>query len=128
MAKSMNYVALLGRLTRDPEQKTTNSGKTLVRFTLAVGRTKEEQADFIDVTAWDKLGELIAQYLKKGGRAIVQGKLRQDTWEDKDTGKKQSKVGVVATDIMFLDKPENPAAGVGSTEAEKQDLLSEIPF
>ena len=128
MAKSMNYVALLGRLTRDPEQKTTSSGKTLVRFTLAVGRTKEEQADFIDVTAWDKLGELIAQYLKKGGRAIVQGKLRQDTWEDKETGKKQSRVGVVATDIMFLDKPENPAAGVGSTEAEKQDLLSEIPF
>jgi single-strand DNA-binding protein len=145
MAKSINQVTLMGRLTRDPEQRTTPSGKTVVRFSLAVDRqTADDTADFFDITAWEKLGELVVQYLGKGRRVLVQGRLRQDSWDDKDTGKKRSKVEVVATDVTFLDGPSGDATtpGAGSSElkaAKNEDVtiediddkpidLSEIPF
>ena len=89
MARSINQVIIMGRLTRDPEMRTTTTGKSIARFSLAVDRqTQDDQADFFDVTAWEKLGELANQYLSKGRRCLVQGRLRQDTWDDKDTGKK----------------------------------------
>jgi len=112
MAKSINQVILMGRLTRDPETRTTSSGKTIASFSLAVDRGgQEDQADFFDVTAWEKLGELVAQYLSKGRRCLVQGRLRQDSWDDKETGKKRSKVEVVATDVTFLDGPAGDGGG-----------------
>ncbi len=148
MAKSINQVILMGRLTRDPEQRTTPSGKTIVSFSLAVDRGgQEDQADFFDVTAWEKLGELVAQYLSKGRRCLVQGRLRQDSWDDKETGKKRSKVEVVATDVTFLDGPNGDSGGSSyqgggaSSSSSKKDKdvviediddkpidLSEIPF
>lgn len=148
MAKSINQVTLMGRLTRDPEQRTTPSGKTIVSFSLAVDRGgQEDQADFFDVTAWEKLGELVAQYLSKGRRCLVQGRLRQDSWDDKETGKKRSKVEVVATDVTFLDGPSGDNGGSSyqgggaSSSSSKKDKdvviediddkpidLSEIPF
>ena len=108
MAKSINQVILMGRLTRDPEQRTTNTGKTIASFGLAVDRFSQsadggDSADFFDITAWEKLGELVMQYLNKGRRVLVQGRLRQDSWEDKETGKKRSRVEVTATDVTFLD-------------------------
>ncbi len=116
MAKSINQVILMGRLTRDPETRTTSSGKTIVSFSLAVDRGgQEDQADFFDVTAWEKLGELVAQYLSKGRRCLVQGRLRQDSWDDKETGKKRSKVEVVATDVTFLDGPAGEGGNSGSS-------------
>lgn len=116
MAKSINQVILMGRLTRDPETRTTPSGKTIVSFSLAVDRGgQEDQADFFDVTAWEKLGELVAQYLSKGRRCLVQGRLRQDSWDDKETGKKRSKVEVVATDVTFLDGPAGDGGGNGGS-------------
>jgi len=106
MARSINQVILMGRLTRDPEVRTTTTGKTITSFSLAVDRGgQDDQADFFDITAWEKLGELVAQYLSKGRRCLVQGRLRQDSWDDKETGKKRSKVEVVATDVTFLDGP-----------------------
>jgi single-strand DNA-binding protein len=148
MAKSINQVILMGRLTRDPEQRTTPSGKTIVSFSLAVDRGgQEDQADFFDVTAWEKLGELVAQYLSKGRRCLVQGRLRQDSWDDKETGKKRSKVEVVATDVTFLDGPSGDnggssyqgGGGSSSSSSKEKDVviediddkpidLSEIPF
>lgn len=148
MAKSINQVILMGRLTRDPETRTTPSGKTIVSFSIAVDRGgQEDQADFFDVTAWEKLGELVAQYLSKGRRCLVQGRLRQDSWDDKETGKKRSKVEVVATDVTFLDGPNgdgggssNYSGGSSSSSSNKdkdvviEDIddkpidLSEIPF
>lgn len=114
MAKSINQVILMGRLTRDPEVRTTSTGKTITSFSLAVDRGgQEDAADFFDVTAWEKLGELVAQYLSKGRRCLVQGRLRQDSWDDKETGKKRSKVEVVATDVTFLDS----ASGEGSASS-----------
>jgi len=147
MAKSINQVIVMGRLTRDPEARTTSTGKTVVSFSLAVDRqSQDDSADFFDVTAWEKLGELVMQYLAKGRRVLVQGRLRQDSWDDKETGKKRSKVEVVATDVTFLDGPSGDSAGTtpsGSAPAPSnkksndvviQDIddkpidLSEIPF
>lgn len=148
MAKSINQVILMGRLTRDPEMRTTTTGKTIASFSLAVDRGGEgDQTDFFDVTAWEKLGELVNQYLSKGRRCLVQGRLRQDTWDDKDTGKKRSKVEVVATDVTFLDGPNDgqgggnsaPRAADAPANKKSNDVviddiddkpidLSEIPF
>ncbi len=146
MARSINQVILMGRLTRDPETRSTSTGKTVTSFSIAVDRaTQDDQADFFDVTAWEKTGELVAQYLSKGRRVLVQGRLRQDSWDDKDTGKKRSKVEVVAQDVTFLDGPSGdggaaaPAAAPTSGKKKSEDVviediddkpidLSEIPF
>jgi len=112
MAKSINQVILMGRLTRDPEQRTTTGGKTIASFSIAVDRGGDsDQADFFDITAWEKLGELVVQYLGKGRRVLVQGRLRQDSWDDKETGKKRSRVEVTATDVTFLDGPNGDSEG-----------------
>jgi len=145
MAKGINQVILMGRLTRDPEQRTTSTGKTIASFSIAVDRAgQDDSADFFDVTAWEKLGELVVQYLAKGRRVLVQGRLRQDTWDDKETGKKRSKVEVVATDVTFLDGPSdgagsNQSSNSNSSSQKTDDVviediddkpidLSEIPF
>lgn len=147
MAKSINQVILMGRLTRDPETRSTSTGKTVVSFSLAVDRqTQDDQADFFDITAWEKLGELVAQYLSKGRRCLVQGRLRQDSWDDKETGKKRSKVEVVATDVTFLDGPNGDGGSSSAAPSKPSDNkkksddvviediddkpidLSEIPF
>ena len=147
MARSINQVILMGRLTRDPEMRTTTTGKTIASFSLAVDRqTQDDQADFFDVTAWEKLGELANQYLSKGRRCLVQGRLRQDSWDDKETGKKRSRIEVVATDITFLDGPQDGQSQGGSSAprpasspSKRKDTviediddkpidLSEIPF
>lgn len=145
MAKSINQVILMGRLTRDPEQRTTTTGKTIVSFSIAVDRVgQDDSADFFNVTAWEKLGELVMQYLAKGRRVLVQGRLRQDSWDDKETGKKRSSVEVTATDVTFLDGPSDNAGSAQAssprTSSKKtediviEDIddkpidLSEIPF
>lgn len=145
MARSINQVILMGRLTRDPEQRTTPSGKNVASFSIAVDRGGDsDQADFFDVTAWEKLGDLVVQYLAKGRRVLVQGRLRQDSWDDKETGKKRSRVEVTATDVTFLDGPNDGQSTGGSSSSSNsnnnskdvvdQDIddkpidLSEIPF
>lgn len=128
MAKSINQVILMGRLTRDPEVRTTTTGKTITSFSIAVDRGGQDDAtDFFDVTAWEKLGELVSQYLSKGRRCLVQGRLRQDSWDDKETGKKRSKVEVVATDVTFLDGPNGEGGGNagGSNNSQSSNKKSE---
>ena len=127
MARSINQVILMGRLTRDPEQRTTTSGRTVVSFSIAVDRqTQDDQADFFDVTAWEKLGELVMQYLSKGRRVLVQGRLRQDSWEDKETGKRRSRIEVVASDVTFLDGPSGDTASSTATISTKEKVVTEI--
>ena len=143
MARSINQVILMGRLTRDPEQRTTTSGKGIASFSIAVDRGgQEDAADFFDVTAWEKLGDLVMQYLAKGRRVLVQGRLRQDSWDDKETGKRRTRIEVVATDVTFLDGPnggDNAGAGQSAPRPASKDVviddiddkpidLSEIPF
>ena len=127
MAGSINQVILMGRLTRDPEQRTTTSGRTVVSFSIAVDRqTQDDQADFFDVTAWEKLGELVMQYLSKGRRVLVQGRLRQDSWEDKETGKRRSRIEVVASDVTFLDGPSGDTASSTANISTKEEVVTEI--
>jgi len=145
MAKSINQVILMGRLTRDPEQRTTSTGKTIASFSIAVDRqSKDDTADFFNVTAWEQLGDLVVKYLAKGRRVLVQGRLRQDSWEDKETGKKRTSVEIVATDVTFLDGPSDGAGSSQSSQPSSpskktediviEDIddkpidLSEIPF
>ncbi len=143
MAKSINQVILLGRLTRDPELRTTTSGKNIVNFSIAVDRGgQDDTADFFEVTAWEKLGDLVMQYLGKGRKVLVQGRLRQDSWDDKETGKKRTKIEVTATDVTFLDGPSDgsrqtsapKSASKKSEDVVIEDIddkpidLSEIPF
>ena len=111
-------------------------------FSIAVDRqTQDDQADFFNVVAWEKLGDLVMQYLSKGRRVLVQGRLRQDTWEDKETGKRQSRIEVTATDVTFLDGPsgDGNASSAPANNTNKQEEvvaeiddkpidLSEIPF
>lgn len=132
MAKSVNQVILMGRLTNDVEVQSTSTGKSIARFSLAVDRVgKDAGADFFEVTAWEKTAELLSQYTQKGSKILVQGRLQQDSWDDKETGKKRSKVGVVAFDVTFLDSKSE--SGQRDALPNDKDLenpldLSEIPF
>jgi single-strand DNA-binding protein len=120
MAKSINQVILMGRLTRDPEQRTTSTGKTIASFSIAVDRGGEsDAADFFEVTAWEKLGDLVIQYLAKGRRVLVQGRLRQDSWDDKETGKKRSKLSLTVDRFHFVPdgkKTQSPQTTTQPTE------------
>ena len=125
MAKSINQVILMGRLVRDPEQRTTTTGKTIASFSIAVDRGgQEDAADFFNVTAWEKLGDLVIQYLAKGRRVLVQGRLRQDSWDDKETGKKQSRIEVTATDVTFLDGPSGDGGSEGNSSSRSSNSSS----
>lgn len=149
MSKSINQVILMGNLTRDPELRTTPSGQNVCSFSLAVNRSwqgqdgqAQEAVDYFDVTAWGKLGELVNQYLAKGRKCLVQGRLSQRSWEQ--DGQKRSKVEVVANDVTFLDgggqgqggsaasAAPRPAASKKNDSVEEIDDkpidLSEIPF
>jgi len=108
MSKSINQVILMGNLTRDPELRATPSGQSVCSFSLAVNRSwqgqdgqAQEAVDYFDVTAWGKLGELVNQYMAKGRKCLVQGRLSQRSWEQE--GQKRSKVEVIANDVTFLD-------------------------
>lgn len=106
---SFNKVILLGNLTRDPELRYTPKGQAVARLGLAVnrsyktetGETKEE-VTFIDIDSWGKQAELIGQYLKKGNPLFVEGRLRLDQWDDKNTGQKVTKLKVVMENFQFV--------------------------
>jgi len=98
----------MGNLTRDPEVRQTPSGQSVCSFSLALNRAYkaqngewQEATDYIDVVAWGPLGERVGQYLSKGRRALVQGRLQSRAWEQ--DGQKRSKVEVLANDVTFLD-------------------------
>lgn len=124
MARSFNQVILMGNLTRDPEVRQTPGGTSVCSFGLALNRSYkgsngewQEATDFIEVIAWGPLGERVAQYLTKGRPCLVNGRLQSSSWEDKDTGKKRSKVEVVAQDVTFLGGPGGQEGGGGGGQA-----------
>ena len=104
---NLNKVILIGRLTRDPETRFIPSGSGVTNFGLAINRVynaggeKREEVCFVDVTAWEKTGETIARYVKKGDPLLVEGRLKFDTWESQ-TGEKRSKLSVVVERFQFL--------------------------
>ena len=120
MASDINRVILIGRLTRDPELKSTNSGSYFCRFSLASNRSiynkqsgeSRDEVGFFDCVAWGKPAETIHKYLQKGRRICVEGALRWSSWEGTD-GKKQSKVEIHIEGFQFLDAKQD--GGGGST-------------
>jgi single-strand DNA-binding protein len=111
---SFNRVILAGNLTRDPELRFTNDGIPVCAFGLAVNRvrSKSEEVDFFDISAWRELGETIANYKKKGDPILVEGRLQYRTWEAQD-GSKRSKVDVVADNVQFLGGRADAEGGAG---------------
>ncbi|MDR0952352.1 MAG: single-stranded DNA-binding protein [Oscillospiraceae bacterium] len=102
----LNHISLMGRLTRDPELRSTPSGTSVASFTLAVDRdfasreSGERQTDFIDVVAWRQTGEFVSKYFQKGSMAVVSGRLQIRDWQDRDGNKRRS-AEVVAENVYF---------------------------
>ena len=108
----MNKVILMGRLTRDPETRYTQTNNTLVAsFTLAVNRRfarqgEERQADFFNIVAWNKTGEFVGKYFKKGQQVLVSGRLQNRNWTDQQ-GVKHYATDVIAEEVEFADSKKN---------------------
>src|SRR5512135_2753112 len=107
---SYNRVILAGNLTRDPELRYTPKGTAVAEIGIAVNRSwkdesgqMQEEVTFVDVAAYGRQAEVIGQYLKKGRPLLVEGRLKLDSWDDKQTGQKRSKLRVVLESFQFLD-------------------------
>ncbi len=118
---SFNKVILAGNLTRDPELRYTPKGTAIAKFGIAINRKwtgedgqKREEVTFVDVDAFGKQAELIGQYFRKGSPILVEGRLKLDQWDDKQTGQKRSRLGVTLESLSFLDSGNRDAAGGGS--------------
>ena len=105
---SFNQVTLLGHVTRTPESRFTPQGTQILEFGLAINRKfsvngeKREEVTFVDITLWSKLAEVAQKYLSKGSQVLIAGHLKQDTWEDRQTGQKRSKLSVVGETLQFV--------------------------
>ncbi len=109
---SLNKVMLIGNLTRDPEVRYTPKGTAVAELGIAVNRRytaengeKREETTFVDVTLWGRTAELAGQYLKKGRSVYIEGRLQLDSWDDKQTGQKRTKLRVVGEEMQFLGGP-----------------------
>jgi single-strand DNA-binding protein len=123
---NFNKVILAGNLTRDPELRYTPKGMAIARITLAVNRTwksesgeSKEEVTFVDVDVWGRQAEVIAQYMRKGRPLLVEGRLKLDSWEDKTTHQKQSKLKVVLESFSFIDS-NRPEGGAPPSEAPRR--------
>lgn len=139
MASDVNSVILIGNLTRDIEVSYLQSGTAVGNLSIAVNRSVkrgdkwEDEASFFDVTLFGKSAETLKQYLTKGKKIAVQGSLRQERWQDKETGKTRSRVSVIADNIQLLGG--NPNGGHGGQAANVPpsvgfdgNMTSDIPF
>jgi single-strand DNA-binding protein len=149
MAGSYNKIILVGNLTRDPEIRYVGSGAAVAKFTLAVNRRskQQEETDFIDVVAWDKLAETCNTYLKKGMSCLVEGRLSIRSYETKE-GEKRKATEVVCNVMQMLDRaggggggrmnsdggesyersPAPARSGASSASHDEDEALDEIPF
>lgn len=114
---NLNKVILIGRLTQDPEARTTPSGQNVTTVNMATNRVwndtsgRKEATEFHRVVAWGKLGDIASNYLKKGALVMIEGRLQTRSWDDKDTGKKRYMTEVIAENLQMGPRP----AGAGST-------------
>ncbi len=135
--RGFSKAIITGNLTRDPELRSTPSGASVCGFSVAVNRTyrgtdgeNKEEVSFIDCSAWGKLGEMIAQYAKKGSGVLVSGRLSQRSWEDKNGGGKRSRTEIVVEDFNFIGAPNSRDGGSTSTSnatSQASDIPDDIP-
>lgn len=122
MQNDLNKIIIIGRLTRDPEIRQTNAGTSVCSFSIANNKAVKgaEAVSFFNVTAWGKLGEVVAQYMKKGNRIAIDGRLSSRTWEDTN-GKRQTAVEIVAENVQFLESAKHTEP-VSFAEASPFDM------
>jgi single-strand DNA-binding protein len=132
MAASFNKVILVGNLTRDPEIRYTPKGSAVCDLGLAVNRVyntesgeKREEVTFIDVVLWARLAEIAGEYLKKGRPVLIEGRLQLDSWDDKQSGQKRSKLRVVGETLQLLGS--RPSSGGGGVEEGEQSRPASRP-
>ncbi len=125
MARSLNRVQLIGNLTRDPELRYTPQGTAVCSFGLATNRSwttdtgeKRDEAEFHRIVAWNKLAELCSQFLTKGKKVFVEGRLATRTWNAQD-GTQKSTTEIIISDMILLDSMGRPAAGDKEEEVEE---------
>lgn len=124
---SYNRVVLLGNCTRDPEVKYTPKGTAVTDLGLAINRyytteggEKREETTFVDVTFWGRPAEIAGEYIKKGRPVMIEGRLQLDTWDDKQTGQKRSRLKVVGENLQLLGSREDAAGGGGGGSSTKR--------
>jgi single-strand DNA-binding protein len=120
---SFNKVILLGNLTRDPEVRYTPKGTAVTELGMAVNRVytaengeKREETTFVDVTLWGRTAEIAGEYLKKGRPVFIEGRLQLDTWDDKTSGQKRSKLKVVGEGLQLIGSRPGAGGGGGGDE------------
>jgi single-strand DNA-binding protein len=130
---NLNRVLLIGNLTRDPEVRYTPKGTAVADIGIAVNRVysgedgeKKEEVTFVDVTFWGRQAEVAQEYLKKGRQVFVEGRLQLDTWDDKQTGQKRSRLRVVAENMQMLGS-RGESEGGGSSPAGSQRRTAPPP-
>lgn len=128
----LNKVMLIGRMTQDPQNRTTTSGQNLSSFGLATNRRwknnntgeMQEDAQFHNIVAWGKLGEICAQYMQKGMRLFVEGRIQNRSWDDQQTGQKKYRTEIIAENIIMLDSKNN-SGGSGYNQSASYGAASQ---
>jgi single-strand DNA-binding protein len=116
----INKVILVGRLGKDPEIRSTPQGSTVAKFTVATDEkftdregNKQERTEWHNIAAWGKLGEICGQYLKKGKLVYIEGSIRTDSWDDKESGQKKYRTEIIANTMKMLDRRGDEGGGGG---------------
>jgi single-strand DNA-binding protein len=128
MARDLNKVMIIGRLGADPEMRYTPSGSPVTTFRVAVGRQwrdgngeSRDETEWFSVVAWNKLAEICGQYLAKGARVYLEGRLQTRSWEDQQSGQTRYRTEVIANDMILLDSRDGrPAREIGDDGAPPQ--------
>jgi single-strand DNA-binding protein len=130
---NLNKVMLIGNLTRDPELRHTPKGTAVSEISMAINRVwnndqgqKQEETTFVEVTLWGRQAELAQQYLTKGRPVYIEGRLQLDSWDDKETGKKRSKLRVIGENMQFLSSGTGGGGG-GGNFSERPPQSSSAP-
>jgi single-strand DNA-binding protein len=117
---SVNKVILVGRLGKDPEIRSTPGGTTVAKFTIATDERftdrsgeKQERTEWHNIVAWSKLAEICGQYLRKGKLVYIEGSIRTDSWEDKESGQKKYRTEIIANTMQMLDRRGDEEGGGG---------------
>src|SRR5215472_7914887 len=131
---NFNKVILAGNLTRDPELRYTPKGMAIAKVSIAINRTwkneageTKEETTFVDVDAFGRQAEVIAQYFKRGRPILIEGRLRYEQWDDKQTGQKRSKLGVVLEGFQFMDSGNRGDGGAGASDAPRTRSSNSAP-
>jgi single-strand DNA-binding protein len=135
--KSLNKVTLIGNLGRDPELRYTNSGVPVATFSIATNETwrdqegnLQERTEWHNIVAWQKLAEICGEWLKKGSKVYIEGRLQTRSWDDKNTNQKRYMTEIIATDMIMLDsKGARPPEEAGAEPAEPTGpVKDDLPF